>query len=112
MSNDLKAIKITYAEAERRDKSKKLLRKIRCRIKGGSVHDELVFSFRALLGGRRSKATSVRFGEPLFHIFSQARLQTNYYLTKLTRKANLKSRFSRVKIHACITGRQLKTSPA
>lgn len=56
MSNDLKAIKITYAEAERRDKSKKLLRKIRCRIKGGSVHDELVFSFKALLGGRRSKS--------------------------------------------------------
>lgn len=56
MSNDLKAIKITYAEAERCDKSKKLLRKIRCRIKGGSVHDELFFSFKALLGGRRSKS--------------------------------------------------------
>lgn len=113
MSNDLKAIKITYAEAERCDKSKKLLRKIRCRIKGGSVHDELVFSFKALRSAADvQKATSVRFGEPLFHIFSQARLQTNYYLTKPARKANLKSRFARVKIHACITGRQLKTPPA
>ena len=60
MSNDLKAIKITYAEAERRDKSKKLLRKIRCRIKGGSVHDELVFSFKALLGGGRRSKSNVR----------------------------------------------------
>lgn len=112
MSNDLKAIKITYAEAERCDKSKKLLRKIRCRIKGGSVHDELFFHLRLCSAADVQKATSVRFGEPLFHIFSQARLQTNYYLTKPARKANLKSRFARVKIHACITGRQLKTPPA
>lgn len=112
MSNDLKAIKITYAEAERCDKSKKLLRKIRCRIKGGSVHDELVFSFKALLGGRCSKSNVRAFWRAAVSYFSQARLQTNYYLTKPARKANLKSRFARVKIHACITGRQLKTPPA
>lgn len=111
MSNDLKAIKITYAEAERCDKSKKLLRKIRCRIKGGSVHDELVFSFKALLGGRRSKSNVRAFWRAAVSYFSQAHLQINY-LTKLARKANLKSRFARVKIHACITGRQLKTPPA
>ena len=57
MKNELKTIKITYAEAEYCDKNKKLLRKIRCRVKGGSVHDELVFSFKALHGGKRSNSS-------------------------------------------------------
>ena len=112
MSNDLKAIKITYAEAERRDKSKKLLRKIRCPLKAVPFTMSWFFHLRLCSAAGVQKATPVRFGEPLFHIFSQARLQTNYYLTKLARKANLKSHFARVKIHACITGRRLKTLTA
>ncbi|UKI22882.1 MAG: hypothetical protein L6V88_11870 [Anaerotruncus sp.] len=77
MSNDLKAIKKSHMpKPNAATKAKKAAsQKSAAALKAVPFTMSWFFSFKALLGGRRSKkATSVRFGEPLFHIFFSSTL--------------------------------------